>query len=152
METCHRYLSVVVRGHPKDGESQHVIGNLVKCQAVYQSPVSQMDLCITAACPFASSQLHWTQNIMPPRLRLRSDLLTVFKIRTSCHASRPIVGQPSQRRWVNSKEEQSSTTNQPKGPNQEQLPHVSEEAAAVSKAMGEDGPEIQQGTPVHDVS
>lgn len=33
------------------------------------------------------------------------------------------------------------------------LPHISEEAAAVSKAKGEDGPDIEaQGTPVQEVS
>lgn len=37
------------------------------------------------------------------------------------------------------------------GPNQEQLPHVSEEAAATDKIMGEDGPDIEQGTPVQEV-
>lgn len=33
----------------------------------------------------------------------------------------------------------------------EQLPHVSEEAAAVSKTMGEGGPSVEQGTPVQEV-
>ena len=37
------------------------------------------------------------------------------------------------------------------GPNQEQLPHVSEEAAATSKAQGEKGPDLEQGTPVEEV-
>ena len=37
------------------------------------------------------------------------------------------------------------------GPNQEQLPHVSEEAAATDKIMGEEGPDIEQGTPVQEV-
>lgn len=37
------------------------------------------------------------------------------------------------------------------GPNQEQLPHVSEEAAATAKITGEGGPELEQGTPVQDV-
>lgn len=37
------------------------------------------------------------------------------------------------------------------GPNQDQLPHVSEEAAAINKAKGERGPEIEQGTPVEEV-
>ena len=38
------------------------------------------------------------------------------------------------------------------GPNQEQLPHVSEEAAELGKVMGEGGPELEQGTPVEEVS
>ena len=37
------------------------------------------------------------------------------------------------------------------GPNQDQLPHVSEEAAATGKITGEGGPEIEQGTPVQEV-
>lgn len=37
------------------------------------------------------------------------------------------------------------------GPNQEQLPHVSEEAAATGKVTGEGGPDIEQGTPVEEV-
>ncbi len=37
------------------------------------------------------------------------------------------------------------------GPNQEQLPHVSEEAAATGKITGEGGPEIDYGTPVQEV-
>ena len=37
------------------------------------------------------------------------------------------------------------------GPNQEQLPHVSEEAAAIGKITGEGGPETEQGTPVQEV-
>lgn len=39
-----------------------------------------------------------------------------------------------------------------KGPNMDQLPHVSEEAAAMSKSMGSEGPDLSQGTPVGDVS
>lgn len=38
------------------------------------------------------------------------------------------------------------------GPNQEQLPHVSEEAAATDKIMGEQPPQVEeQGTPVAEV-
>lgn len=38
-----------------------------------------------------------------------------------------------------------------KGPNMDQLPHVSEEAAATKGAMGEEGPDMSQGTPVQEV-
>ncbi|KAI4135608.1 MAG: hypothetical protein LQ347_000540 [Umbilicaria vellea] len=37
------------------------------------------------------------------------------------------------------------------GPNQERLPHVSEEAAAMGKITGEGGPELDQGTPVQEI-
>ena len=33
----------------------------------------------------------------------------------------------------------------------EQLPHVSEEAAAMAKSTGEGGPSVEQGTPIQDV-
>ena len=39
-----------------------------------------------------------------------------------------------------------------KGPNMEQLPHVSEEAAATAKVTGDTGPDLRQGTPVQEVS
>lgn len=41
---------------------------------------------------------------------------------------------------------------EPKGPNMEQAPHVSEEAAAMAKATGSEGPDVDQGTPVTEVS
>ena len=47
----------------------------------------------------------------------------------------------------------SEAENASKGPNQEQLPHVSEEAGATSEIMGEETkPEAEeQGTPVQEV-
>lgn len=38
------------------------------------------------------------------------------------------------------------------GPNQDVLPHVSEEAAQVGKTTGEPAPDLSQGTPVKEVS
>lgn len=37
------------------------------------------------------------------------------------------------------------------GPNQDQLPHVSEEADALGKITGEGGPQLEQGTPIQEV-
>lgn len=37
------------------------------------------------------------------------------------------------------------------GPNQDQLPHVSEEAVSIASTMGEAGPELEQGTPIQEV-
>ena len=37
------------------------------------------------------------------------------------------------------------------GPNQQQLPHVSEEAATMGNITGEEGPELEKGTPVQEV-
>lgn len=41
--------------------------------------------------------------------------------------------------------------NAPKGPNENALGHVSEEAADMSNIMGETGPDLGQGTPVQDI-
>lgn len=41
--------------------------------------------------------------------------------------------------------------NTERGPNMDQLPHVSEESAAMSKSMGTKGPQLEQGTPVGEV-
>jgi hypothetical protein len=38
-----------------------------------------------------------------------------------------------------------------KGPNTEQLPHISEETASVAKIMGRNGPDLSQGTMVQEV-
>lgn len=47
---------------------------------------------------------------------------------------------------------QDQAAQEAQGPNMDTLPHISEEAAAVGKAKGEKGPEIEgQGTPVQEV-
>ena len=38
-----------------------------------------------------------------------------------------------------------------KGPNMDQLPHISEEAAATAEITGNKGPDLQQGTPIQEV-
>ena len=43
-------------------------------------------------------------------------------------------------------------SNEFRGANESQLPHVTEEAAATDKIMGETPPDIDQGTPVQEVS
>jgi small subunit ribosomal protein S7 len=57
-----------------------------------------------------------------------------------------------QKRFITAKERPlpEADTSGP-GPNQEQLPHVSEEAAATGKITGQGGPDIEQGTPVQEV-
>lgn len=68
-----------------------------------------------------------------------------------------VVCQPSlclrlQKRFITAKEKPlPEAENLGLGPNQEQLPHVSEEAAATGKIMGDEGPDIEQGTPVQEV-
>lgn len=67
------------------------------------------------------------------------------------------VYQPSlcvrlQKRFITAKEKPLPEADNPgSGPNQEQLPHVSEEAAATDKIMGDEGPDLEQGTPVQEV-
>lgn len=77
-----------------------------------------------------------------------------FRIRPSISSR---LDDPSLLRWTPSR---SITANekplpvaesQDKGPNQEQLPHVSEEAASMGKITGEGGPDLEQGTPVQEV-
>jgi hypothetical protein len=88
---------------------------------------------------------------MPPRLGLfnaRSCYLKAWPARLTVS---PASSQPAHQRWITADEKPLPTNEQPKGPTQEQLPHVSEEAAAVEKAMGGEGPDIGQGTPVQEV-
>lgn len=90
-----------------------------------------------------------TRPTMPPRLRFvtpnplcsRSRLTLGFSILTPKTPSR----------YVTADEKPLSASEQPKGPNQDQLPHVSEEAAEIGKSTGEGGPELEQGTPVQEV-
>lgn len=56
-----------------------------------------------------------------------------------------------QRRNITSDEKPLPESEQPKGPNQDQLPHVSEEAAATGDITGEGGPDVEQGSPVQEV-
>lgn len=64
----------------------------------------------------------------------------------------PLLCLRLQKRFITAKEKPLPEADQPGlGPNQEQLPHVSEEAAATSKITGEAGPDLEQGTPVQEV-
>ena len=90
---------------------------------------------------------------MPPRVPL-------CQFSRTC---RPIIAKPNacskltltlRQRHITSSEKPLPTKadQQPPGPNQSQLPHVSEEAADTAKVMDETAPEIeQQGTPVEEV-
>jgi hypothetical protein len=88
---------------------------------------------------------------MPPRLGLFSARSSYLKAWAARLTVSPASSQPAHQRWITADEKPLPTNEQPKGPNQEQLPHVSEEAAAVEKAMGGEGPDIGQGTPVQEV-
>lgn len=88
---------------------------------------------------------------MPPRLYLFTARSVSARVPNVRHAVKPPFCKLSQERWITADEKPLPTAKKPKGPNQEQLPHVSEEAAAVDKIMGEEGPDIDQGTPVQEV-
>ena len=72
------------------------------------------------------------------------------------HAARkqwPLCLRPLTRRTITSNEKPLPEAQKGSpGPNQQQQPHVSEEAAATSKILGEKGPELEQGTPIQEVS
>lgn len=85
---------------------------------------------------------------MPPRLNLfsagRVGQSLAVRSRPTVARQLPIVARiASQRSYADEK---------PKGPNQDNAPHVSEEAAQQAEIMGETKPDIGgQGTPVQEV-
>ena len=64
----------------------------------------------------------------------------------------PLYLRLHQRRTITADEKPLPEAEDNPGPNQEQLPHVSEEAATIGQITGEGGPEVEQGTPVQEVS
>jgi small subunit ribosomal protein S7 len=86
---------------------------------------------------------------MPPRLRLFTS--HSIALRTKPRAALCRVA-PLQRRAASNSAKDLPVAELPKGPNQEQLPHVSEEAAAIGEVTGETAPDIEEhGTPVQEV-
>jgi small subunit ribosomal protein S7 len=76
--------------------------------------------------------------------------------RPRMHAVSPIIGvkRPATHRCYadNSKlPEASQNTDNATGPNMQQEQHVSEETAQMNKIMGQEGPDLDVGTPVQDV-
>ena len=92
---------------------------------------------------------------MRPRLRLPRSALACISRSLLPESSRhqvPICLRLAQKRWITAVEKPlPEAEQQGPGPNQEQLPHVSEEAAITGKITGEGGPDIEQGTPVQEV-
>lgn len=84
-------------------------------------------------------------------LRLGQNLILHTRI-PNCQA--PLQLHVASRRLITADEKPlPQTGGKGAGPNESQLPHVSEEAAATGKILGEGGPEIEeQGTPVQEVS
>jgi hypothetical protein len=83
---------------------------------------------------------------MPPRLNFRaaSRSLAILS-RPAAASSQPRIAQIVARRTF-AEEKQPA-----QGPNQNQLPHVSEEAAEYAEITGGTKPDMSQGTPVQDV-
>ena len=88
---------------------------------------------------------------MPPRLYLFSASRPLVIISSKSAASQSPAYQCV--RCITANEKLLPKNEQPevKGPNQDQLPHVSEEAGAMADITGEGGPQIDQGTPVQEV-
>jgi len=85
---------------------------------------------------------------MPPRLTLyRTAQSFCLRSRPLRRSFVPLVPRFSQQRtFADSKNSEIS-----KGPNEDVLPHVSEEAAKTSEITGDGGPEMDQGTPISEV-
>lgn len=91
---------------------------------------------------------------MSPRLQLLRSGRPValrLKLLTASSYQAPVCLRLQQRRAITADEKPLPESEQTKGPNQDQLPHVSEEASMTGKIMGEGGPELEQGTPVQEV-
>jgi small subunit ribosomal protein S7 len=90
---------------------------------------------------------------MPPRLNVLS-VSRSLTIRTRAPVERwrpAIITQAPQSRFYSNPRKDLPVSESKKGPNEDQLPHVSEEAAATSKITGETGPDLSQGTPIEEV-
>lgn len=81
---------------------------------------------------------------MPSRalLRLGSQTSRLVALRSAA---------PSAVRAYSSSKDDVPPQETPKGPTQDVLPHVSEEAANTAKILGQTPPELEQGTPVEEV-
>lgn len=95
---------------------------------------------------------------MPPRLPHLRAAGRALTLRTRPSVAIPVpvrIALPAQSRrgYAEKKNSDSGSGAEPAtGPNQDVLGHVSEEAAAVGKVLGETQPDISQGTPVQEVS
>lgn len=98
---------------------------------------------------FTPGSKHITINMASPRVFFRPVREVAFRARPQISKRKlcPIV----QTRFVSDDQKISEVPAGTKGPNEDQLPHVSEEQAAMDKSMGNTPPDIEQGTPVKEV-
>ena len=91
---------------------------------------------------------------MRPRIQLLSSTRSI-SIRskvTEISASRvPLCYRLQQRRNITADEKPLPESDQVKGPNEDQLPHISQEEAAIGEITGEGGPDVGQSSPVEEV-
>ncbi|RHZ59384.1 mitochondrial 37S ribosomal protein uS7m, partial [Aspergillus thermomutatus] len=109
---------------------------------------------------------------MPPRINLftTGKALPAFRPTSSAISSRFSITRPHaastvqgfnpvqpQRRWNSTKSDEKDDLNRPKGPTEDALPHVSEEAAQMDRILhggkyeAAASPELEQGTPVAEI-
>ncbi|KAL8920102.1 MAG: hypothetical protein Q9208_006455 [Pyrenodesmia sp. 3 TL-2023] len=90
---------------------------------------------------------------MPPRLQLLRSRRPIAAVSRASQQTQPFLYlRSAPRRNITADEKPLPTAeNTESGPNESQLPHVSEEAAALGKITGEGGPELEQGTPVQEI-
>lgn len=80
----------------------------------------------------------------------------VRPVREIAYRIRPQISKPqlapiTQRRFASDEQKTSPLPDGEHGANESQLPHVTEEQAAMDESMGNTPPDISQGTPVQDV-
>lgn len=134
-----------------------IIKNVVSCYLlVYR-------MLLYYSCVIRATELREVNEKVPPitlqtkmQLRLRPSRLlqssVVFPTLRGSLTCQTTLCLRLQRRSITADEKPLPEKGTPEaGPNQEQLPHVSEEAAATGRITGEGGPDIEQGTPVQEV-
>ena len=81
---------------------------------------------------------------------------STIPLRTLTFRTRPLVprkrlAQAAVPRYASNDVNDDPASSTSKGPNEDQLPHVSEEQAAIDKSMGNTPPDLDRGTPVKEV-
>lgn len=85
---------------------------------------------------------------MPPRLNIfGASRSLALRSRPSIASRQPRVFQAASRRGFADEKDPKPAA----GPNQDVLPHASEEAADIGRITGETEPDLGQGTPVQEV-
>ena len=106
----------------------------------------------TGAASFSTTSSY--SETMPPRIqfpRLRRSICVQLRPPIQPSRSVPICIRLQQRRTITADEKPLPEAENTTGPNQNQLPHVSEEASIEGDITGRGGPDLDQGTPVQEV-